>query len=209
VRRGASYRALALPSALRISSSTVPVPRCLYPGPTSPHILLNSTNIYLVGPMGSGKTTIGRRVARVTGKAFQDSDREIEERTGVSIAVIFEVEGEAGFRLRERQVINQLTQLRDTVVATGGGVVIEPQNRLWLRERGFVVYLRASVDRLYAHTWRDRGRPLLRTADPKGRLAALLAERDPWYRDVADLIVDTDGRTVRELVHEITTASRQ
>jgi shikimate kinase len=171
--------------------------------------LLNSTNIYLVGPMGSGKTTIGRRVARVTGKAFQDSDREIEERTGVSIAVIFEVEGEAGFRLRERQVIDQLTQLRDTVVATGGGAVIEPQNRLWLRERGFVVYLRSSVDRLYAHTWRDRGRPLLRTADPKGRLAALLAERDPWYRDVADLIVDTDGRTVRELVHEITTASRQ
>ncbi len=171
--------------------------------------MLNSTNIYLVGPMGSGKTTIGRHVARVTGKAFQDSDREIEERTGVSIAVIFEVEGEAGFRLRERQVIDDLTQLRDTVVATGGGAVIEPQNRLWLRKRGFVVYLRSSVDRLYAHTWRDRGRPLLRTADPKGRLVALLAERDPWYREVADLIVDTDGRTVRELVHEITTASRQ
>jgi shikimate kinase len=171
--------------------------------------LLNSTNIYLVGPMGSGKTTIGRRVARVTGKAFQDSDREIEERTGVSIAVIFEVEGEAGFRLREGHVIDHLTQLRNTVVATGGGAVIEPQNRLWLRERGFVVYLKSSVDRLYAHTWRDRGRPLLRTADPKARLAALLAERDPWYREVADLIVDTDGRTVRELVHEITTASRQ
>jgi shikimate kinase len=171
--------------------------------------LLNSDNIYLVGPMGSGKTTIGRRVARVTGKAFQDSDREIEERTGVSIAVIFEVEGEAGFRLRERQVIDHLTQLRNTVVATGGGAVIEPQNRLWLRERGFVVYLRSSVDRLYAHTWRDRGRPLLRTADPKARLVALLAERDPWYREVADLIVDTDGRTVRELVDEITTASRQ
>ncbi len=171
--------------------------------------MLNSSNIYLVGPMGSGKTTIGRRVARVTGKAFQDSDREIEERTGVSIAVIFEVEGEVGFRLRERQVIDDLTQLRDTVVATGGGAVIEPQNRLWLRKRGFVVYLRSSVDRLYAHTWRDRGRPLLRTADPKGRLVALLAERDPWYREVADLIVDTDGRTVRELVHEITTASRQ
>jgi shikimate kinase len=200
---------LALPSALGISSSPVPVPRRLFCRPRSPHILLNSTNIYLVGPMGSGKTTIGRRVARVTGKAFQDSDREIEERTGVSIAVIFEVEGEAGFRLRERQVIDRLTQLRDTVVATGGGAVIEPQNRLWLRERGFVVYLRSSVDRLYAHTWRDRGRPLLRTADPKGRIAALLAERDPWYRDVADLIVDTDGRTVRELVHEITTASRQ
>jgi len=161
--------------------------------------------------MGSGKTTIGRRVARVTGKAFQDSDREIEERTGVSIAVIFEVEveGEAGFRLRERQVIDHLTQLQNTVVATGGGAVIEPQNRLWLRERGFVVYLRSSVDRLYAHTWRDRGRPLLRTADPKGRLAALLAEREPWYREVADLIVDTDGRTVHQLVHAITTASRQ
>ena len=87
--------------------------------------------------------------------------------------------------------------------------MIEPQNRLWLRERGFVVYLKSSVDRLFAHTWRDRGRPLLRTADPKARLAALLAERDPWYREVADLIVDTDGRTVRELVHAITTALRQ
>ncbi|MGH8479107.1 MAG: shikimate kinase [Gammaproteobacteria bacterium] len=171
--------------------------------------MLNSNNIYLVGPMGSGKTTIGRRVARVTRKAFQDSDREIEERTGVNIALIFEVEGEAGFRLRERQVIDDLTQSHNTVVATGGGAVTEPQNRLWLRERGFVVYLRSSVDRLYAHTWRDRGRPLLRTADPKGRLAELLAERDPWYREVADLIVDTDGRTVRQLVHEITTGSRQ
>ncbi len=158
--------------------------------------------------MGSGKTTIGRRVARVTGQAFQDSDREIEERTGVSIAVIFEVEGEAGFRLRERQVIDDLTQARDTVLATGGGAVIEPQNRRWLRERGFVVYLRSSVDRLYAHTWRDRDRPLLRTADPKARLAELLAERDPWYREIADLIVDTDGHTVRELVHEITSVAR-
>ncbi|MGQ0593970.1 MAG: shikimate kinase [Gammaproteobacteria bacterium] len=182
--------------------------RRLWRRPLPPHIVLKSNNIYLVGPMGSGKTTIGRRVARVTGRAFQDSDREIEERTGVSIAVIFEVEGEAGFRLRERQVIDDLTQLQDTVVATGGGAVIDPQNRRCLRERGFVVYLRSSVDRLYAHTWRSRNRPLLRTADPKARLAELLAERDPWYREVANLIVDTDGRTAHQLVHEITTASR-
>jgi shikimate kinase len=158
--------------------------------------------------MGSGKTTIGRRVARVTGKAFQDSDKAIEERTGVSIAVIFEVEGEARFRERERQVIDHLTRLPDTVVATGGGAVIDPQNRRWLKERGFVVYLKSSVDRLYAHTWRDRSRPLLQTADPKARLAELLAERDPWYREIADLIVETDGRTVRQLVHEIAAAAK-
>ncbi len=158
--------------------------------------------------MGSGKTTIGRRVARATGRAFKDSDRAIEERTGVSIAVIFEVEGEAGFRLRERQIIDELTQATDTVLATGGGAVIDPHNRRRLMERGFVVYLRSSVDRLYAHTWRDRSRPLLRTGDPRARLAELLVERDPWYREVADLVVETDGHTVRELVHAITTALR-
>ncbi len=178
-------------------------------GPESSRIVLNSKNIYLVGPMGSGKTTIGRRVARVTGRAFQDSDREIEKRTGVSVAVIFEVEGETGFRVRERQIIDELTRLPDTVLATGGGAVIDPENRRRLKERGFVVYLRSSVDRLYAHTARDRRRPLLQTVDPRARLAELLAEREPWYREVADLVVETDGHTVRQLVQAIAAAERR
>jgi len=154
--------------------------------------------------MGSGKTTIGRRLAKVYHKTFHDSDREIEKRTGATVSLIFEIEGEAGFRRRERQAIADLTELKNIVLATGGGAVIDPGNRVCLKERGSVIYLRTPIERLVARTRLDRGRPLLQTADPAQRLKALVMERDPLYCEVADIIIDTDDQTVRQVVEEIT-----
>ena len=161
------------------------------------------SNIFLVGPMGAGKSTIGRHLAALLGRQFVDADREIELRTGASIALIFELEGEAGFRRREQAVIEELTGRRDLVLATGGGAVLEPGNRAALRERGTVVYLHSPLEVLYRRTRRDRKRPLLQTEDPRARLAQIVAHRDPLYREVADLIVDTNHRTVRSVVTEI------
>ncbi len=160
-------------------------------------------NLFLVGPMGAGKSTIGRQVARLLGCEFLDSDREIERRTGVDIPLIFELEGEAGFRAREKAVIDELSQRRQVVLATGGGSVLDPDNRRHLAGRGLVVYLQTSVDEQLARTRRDRNRPLLQTDDPRQRLQQLLAERDPLYRDIADLVIDTDGRTTREVARDI------
>lgn len=160
-------------------------------------------NVFLVGPMGAGKTTIGRQLARTLGREFVDADRELERQTGVGIPVIFEVEGEAGFRAREARVIDQLTAREGIVLATGGGAVLRPENRERLGARGFVVFLRAPLEQLVARTARDRNRPLLRTADPAATLAALIAERGPLYEQVADLIVDTGQRTVKSVVREI------
>lgn len=165
-------------------------------------------NIFLVGPMGSGKTTIGRQLAHGVDKEFRDSDREIEERTGASIALIFEIEGEAGFRRREQLTLDDLTRLKDVVLATGGGAVIDATNRAHLKQRGFVVYLRAPLERLFARTHWDRTRPLLQTPEPRKKLEELVRHRDPLYREVADLIIDTDGRTVRQVVDEIRLAWR-
>jgi shikimate kinase len=162
-----------------------------------------SSNVFLVGPMGAGKSTIGRHLAQVLGKQFVDADREIEDRTGASIALIFELEGEAGFRRRERVVIEEVTGGRDLVVATGGGAVLDPDSRALLRARGTVVYLKAPLEVLVRRTCRDRNRPLLQTADPRARLLQIVAERDPLYREVADLIVETDHRTVRSVVNEV------
>jgi shikimate kinase len=145
--------------------------------------------------MGAGKTTIGRRLAKNMRRTFYDSDKEIEERTGASISLIFEIEGEAGFRARERRMIAELTQLKNIVLATGGGAVIDPDNRACLKQRGFVVYLRAPVERLLVRTHLDRGRPLLQTTDPAQRIKELLMEREPFYREVADAIIDTDHQT--------------
>lgn len=162
-------------------------------------------NVFLVGLMGAGKSTVGKRLARAIGFEFLDSDQVIEDRTGASIPLIFEIEGETGFRARETRIIEELTQRRAVVLATGGGVVLAAENRARLCARGLVVYLHAPVDLLYARTRRDRRRPLLQTADPHARLSELFGARDPLYRECADLIVDTARRTVRELVEHIRT----
>jgi shikimate kinase len=150
----------------------------------------NTKNVYLVGLMGSGKTTIGRSLAKRLGFGFIDSDREIEARTGVSIPTIFEIEGEDGFRKREAQVIAEVSRQSGVVVATGGGAVLRPENRENLRSHGFVVYLNVPPQTLWERTRHDRNRPLLQVADPLLKLKELFDQRDALYREVADLIVD-------------------
>jgi shikimate kinase len=160
-------------------------------------------NIFLVGPMGAGKSTIGRQLAEALSYNFRDSDSEIQRRTGVDISTIFEFEGEEGFRERERQVIEELIQEDGIVLATGGGAVLRPENRQGLTARGFVIYLYCSPEQQYARTARDRNRPLLQTEDPKARLLALMEERDPLYRQIADMVVSTEKRGTTSVVKEI------
>jgi shikimate kinase len=160
-------------------------------------------NIFLVGMMGAGKTSVGRVLARKLGKSFRDSDHVIEERTGVKIPVIFEIEGEAGFRSRECAVIDELTALPEIVLATGGGAILAEANREKLRSRGMVVYLRANVKDLLHRTRHDRNRPLLQTADPRARLAELYEVRDPLYRAAAHLTVDTGSQSLVSLVQRL------
>lgn len=160
-------------------------------------------NIYLVGMMGAGKTTVGRWLARRLKLGFIDSDLEIERRCGVKIPVVFEIEGEGGFRGREAQVIEELTVLEGIVLATGGGAVLLRENRERLAARGFVAYLRASPEDLYERVRNDRNRPLLATTDPLARLRELYRERDPLYREVADLVIDTGSQGVQVLAHEL------
>jgi shikimate kinase len=157
-------------------------------------------NVFLVGLMGAGKTSVGKMLAKRLGKTFHDSDHVIEARTGVRIPVIFEIEGEAGFRARESAVIDELTALDNIVLATGGGAVLSPANREALRARGTVVYLRASVDELWNRTRHDRNRPLLQTEDPRGRLAQLHEQRDPLYREVAHIVLDTGTQSLKSLI---------
>lgn len=165
--------------------------------------MLSGRNIFLVGLMGAGKTTVGRQLAHRLRKQFFDADHEIERRTGVRISVIFEIEGETGFRAREAQAIDALTSLDDVVLATGGGVVLDPENRRRLATRGFVIYLCAQPRDLHHRTRYDKGRPLLQTADPLARLEELYALRDPLYREVADLVVETGRQTVGTLVAQL------
>lgn len=160
-------------------------------------------NIFLVGPMGAGKTTIGRLLARALGWEFHDTDHAIEARTGADIPWIFDVEGEAGFRRREKQMLDELTGREGLVLATGGGAVLDPDNRAHLAARGTVVYLRTSVDQQLDRTRRDRNRPLLQTEDPRGRLEDLLHQREPLYREVATVVVTTDRRSARSVANEI------
>jgi shikimate kinase len=150
----------------------------------------NPQNIYLVGLMGAGKTTVGKALARRLGWRFVDSDHEVEARTGVGIPTIFEIEGEAGFRRRETQVLRDLTTLRQVVVATGGGAVLAAENRALLRDNGLVAYLDVPPDMLYERTRHDRNRPLLRVADPLARLRELHEQRSPLYREIADVVID-------------------
>lgn len=166
-------------------------------------VMAKSSNIFLVGLMGAGKSTIGRYLAKALGLEFLDSDHEIERRTGASIPLIFDVEGEAGFRQREKKVIDELSQRSGIVLATGGGAVLDPENRACLLERGTVIYLYATIDQLLVRTAKDRNRPLLQTPDPRARLQELLLARDALYREVADLVVDTGGRTARSAEREI------
>ncbi len=160
-------------------------------------------NIYLVGLMGAGKTSVGRFLAKRLGKTFYDCDHEIERRTGVKIPVIFDIEGEQGFRARETAVLRELTTLPEIVLATGGGAVISPENRRNLSANGTVVYLRAAPSDLWQRTRNDRNRPLLQTADPQAKLEQLFTERDPLYREVASIIVDTGSQSVRSLAHRL------
>ena len=154
--------------------------------------------------MGAGKTTIGRQLAAALHLEFVDSDHEIEERTGVNIPTIFDIEGEEGFRKREAAVIDELTQRDGIVLATGGGAVLREENRQHLNERGLVIYLYATIDRLMERTRRDKNRPLLQTEDPRAKLTELMEVRDPLYRQVADIVYDTGadsvGQAARDLV---------
>jgi 3-dehydroquinate synthase len=164
---------------------------------------VKSENVFLVGLMGSGKTTLGRQLARRLGKRFIDSDHAIEARTGATIPWIFEIEGEASFRRREADMIRELTSQRGIVLATGGGAVLDPANRACLAERGTVIYLRASIGSILQRTAQDKNRPLLQTADPRRKLEELLAQRDPLYREIADLVIDTGRPNVQSMVQTI------
>ena len=163
----------------------------------------NPNNIFLIGPMGAGKSTIGRKLAKKLKLQFFDSDQEVESRTGAKISLIFEIEGEQGFRTRETDVIDELTKYSDIVLATGGGVVLDPVNRKNLGERGVVVYLRANIKQLLKRTSRDTRRPLLNTDNPREKMKELMEIRAPLYEEVADLIIDTDQHPVPWIVNEI------
>ena len=160
-------------------------------------------NVFLVGPMGAGKSAVGRQLARLLHLDFVDSDEEIEARTGVDIPFIFEKEGEAGFRKREAKVIDDLTRRERIVLATGGGAIVDAANRNHLGARGFVIYLHTTVDQQLARTRKGRERPLLDKDDPRTVLEALMKIREPLYREIADLTVDTDGRKVKAVATEI------
>jgi shikimate kinase len=164
---------------------------------------LTNQNVFLVGPMGSGKSAVGRYLARDLGREFIDSDTEIESRTGVDIPFIFEKEGEAGFRRREREVIEALTDRPEIVLATGGGAILADSNREFLDARGTVVYLHATVEQQFQRTRRGRERPLLEGGDRMQILQELMEIRDPLYRSIADIVVDTDGRSVAAVAGEI------
>ena len=165
--------------------------------------MLGKTSVFLIGPMGSGKTAVGRHLARALGLAFHDSDAEIERRTGVDIPFIFEKEGEAGFRQREREAIQALTALEGIVLATGGGAVLLPENRRHLAERGCVVYLKTSVAQQADRVRHGRNRPLLASGDAATRLGQLMVARAPLYDEIADLVVSTDGRRVSSVAEQV------
>jgi shikimate kinase len=160
-------------------------------------------NVFLVSPMGSGKTTVGRQLSDILHQEFVDSDHEIEARTGADIPWIFDVEGEEGFRQREEAVIDALTRRHDIVLSTGGGAVMREANRRCLHERGLVVYLQTPVELQLERTARDRHRPLLQTGNPREKLTELLRIRDPLYREVAHLVVPTSGGSARDLAMKI------
>lgn len=168
----------------------------------NPFVIANN-NIYLVGMPGVGKTTIGRQLARRMHRSFVDADHEIEARTGVKIPLIFDIEGEQGFRDRESKVLAELGSRSNLVVATGGGAVLRPENRAALKQGGIVVYLHATPRLLFERTRLDANRPLLQVADPMKKLEELFAARDPLYREVADIIINSLGGSISHLVRQL------
>lgn len=160
-------------------------------------------NIYLIGMMGVGKTSIGRALAEDLQLDFYDSDHEVEKRTGANISWIFDLEGESGFRQRETKVIAELTKLVGVVLATGGGVILNPENRKALATNGVVIYLHAALDDLLERTGRNQNRPLLINPDPRGILEKLLKQREVLYREIADLVYDTSNKSVIEIAQQI------
>jgi shikimate kinase len=166
-------------------------------------------NVFLVGMMGAGKTTLGKALARRTGREFVDTDRLLVERTGVPVTTIFEFEGEEGFRRRETILLHEVATRSRCVVATGGGAVLAAENRSAMRESGTVVYLRARLDNLWERLRHDATRPLLATPDPRGTLAELLEQRDPLYREAAHLVVDTGLQNASTLVNRVIAALRR
>ena len=161
------------------------------------------SNIFLVGPMGAGKSTIGRLLASELNLSFRDSDRVIEERTGADIPWIFDMEGEEGFRERETAVLTELSTEANVVIATGGGIILREQNRTIMKSSGFVCYLTASIDQLVERTSRDKKRPLLQVENPRQKIIDLLSLRDPLYRDAADFVINTDRRSPKAVAQEI------
>lgn len=165
--------------------------------------MLRPSRIFLVGPMGAGKTTIGRQLAQSLGLEFDDTDQEIQRRTGVDISTIFEYEGEDGFRRREMKAIAEMVEQDNVVLATGGGAVTQPENRRLLAARGYVVYLSCSPEQQFERTYKDKNRPLLQTEDPLEMLKSLNGEREPQYQEIADLVVSTEGRSAQAVVKEV------
>ena len=164
---------------------------------------MSQQNIFLIGPMGAGKTTVGKQLSEALHLDFVDSDHEIQRRTGVDVPTIFEFEGEDGFRNREQAMIDELTARAGVVLATGGGAVLRELNRQHLSSRGFVVYLQCTPEQQFERTHRDKNRPLLQTENPLDKLRSLMQERDPLYRRIADLVISTEGRNTNSVVREI------
>lgn len=169
----------------------------------------NTGNIFLVGLMGAGKSTIGRQLARELGKQFRDSDSEIEKRTGVSIDVIFDIEGEQGFRRRETRMLQELVEERGIVLATGGGAVLASENRQLLTDNGLIIYLKASAEHLAGRVKLDRRRPLLQTGDKLAKIRELMTQREPVYQQLADMVVETNNRSIPRVVREISKMIKQ
>ena len=166
-------------------------------------MVAQNNNIFFIGLMGAGKTTIGKQLAKQLGKTFYDADHEIEKRTGVKIPVIFDLEGEAGFRKRETAVIQELAMLKNIVLATGGGVVMAEENREQLKNNGLVIYLRANINDLTHRMRHDKQRPMLQNVDIRAKLEQLYSERHPLYTSIATLIVDTGSQPVATILHQI------
>jgi len=164
---------------------------------------MQKRNIYLVGPMGAGKSTIGRVLAAELHLGFRDSDKVIEDRTGADIPWIFDMEGEEGFRDRESAVLEELSKAQDFVIATGGGIILRPQNRELMKSSGYVCYLTASIDQLVERTARDKKRPLLQVENPRQKIIDLVTLRDPLYREAADFVINTDRRSPKVVAQEI------
>jgi shikimate kinase len=171
--------------------------------------MAKADNIFLIGPMGAGKSTIGRLLAAELHLPFCDTDKAIEDRCGADIPWIFDVEGEDGFRARESSMLAELSEDNGLVLATGGGIVLLAENRKMLRSRGFVVYLRASVDQQTARTAKDKNRPLLKLGEPREVLEQLMLVRDPLYSEVADMMIETDSRSPKDVAKDIAKKLRE